>query len=215
MKIHFSNPAFGLAAPRHVPGFAAAAMLYAGLMPALAHAASDQLTPLKPPEGEMPPTFWEQYGWQVVIAALAAITVLALLIFWLRRPKPVVVVAPDVLARRALEALRAQPENGPLLVQVSGILRNYLIFACGLPPGERTTAEIRQAIVENAWLNPDLSAGITDFLSQCDKRKFAPIPPAPDLGAVAAALDLVDKVEQRRRGQIHASPPPVVQPTPP
>jgi Domain of unknown function (DUF4381) len=171
--------------------------------------AADDLPPLQPPHGELPPTFWEQHGWAVIIAAIAALVLLVLLIIWLRRPKPVIVIPPDVLARRALEALRGQEENGVLLMKVSGILRRYVIFACGLPPGELTTTELCQAVAARPEFSPDLAAAIAGFFRQCDERKFAPAPPASSLGAVNGALALLEKIELRRSQMSGAVPTPI------
>jgi hypothetical protein len=178
------------------------------LLPFAALADGD-LPPLQPPHSDLLPTFWEQYHWAVVAAALAALALLVLLIVWLRRPRPTVIIPPDVIARRALEALRGQPENGVLLMKVSGILRRYVIFACGLPPGELTTAEVCRAVAERAQFNPELADAITNFFRQCDERKFAPAPPASDLGAVSGALALLEKIEQRRRELLTSTPPPI------
>jgi len=47
----------------------------------------------------------------------------------LRRPAPVVVPAPESVARRALAALRDRPEEAALVGEVSRIFRRYLQFA--------------------------------------------------------------------------------------
>jgi hypothetical protein len=177
--------------------------------------ADDDLPPLQPPHGELPLTFWEQHGWAVIIAALAALALLVVLILWLRRPRAAVVIPQDVLARRALEALRGQEENGVLLMKVSGILRSYVIFACGLSPREMTTAEISRVVAVRPRFSPDLAAEITGFFHQCDERKFAPGLPASDLGAVNGALALLEKIEQRRRQMTSRTPPPLPPHLPP
>jgi hypothetical protein len=182
------------------------AAAWLGLVPVAALADGD-LPPLQPPHNDLLPTFWEQYHWAVLAGALAALAVLVLLIVWLRRPRPAIIIPPDVIARRALEALRGQPENGVLLMKVSGVLRRYVIFACGLPPGELTTAEVCHAVAERAQFSPNLAEAITGFFRQCDERKFAPAPPASNLGAVAGALTLLEQIEQRRRELPSPTPP--------
>lgn len=168
------------------------------VMPGVAFAAGE-LPPLQPAHHELPPTFWEQHGWAVIIGAVTALVLLALFILFLCRSKPAVVVPPDVLARRALEALRGQEENGMLLMKVSGIFRHYVIFACGLPLNELTTAEVCQMVADRPQFTPDLAASVANFFRQCDERKFSPTPPASNLGAVDTALALFDKIEARRR----------------
>jgi hypothetical protein len=190
------------------------AAAWLGLLP-IAALADGGLPPLQPPHGELPPTFWEQHRWVILAAALVALALLVLLILWLRRPKPAVVIPPDEIARRALEALRGQPENGVLLMKVSGVLRRYVIFACGLPPRELTTTEVSRAVAVRPQFKPDLGDAIADFFRQCDERKFSPTPPASDFGAVAGALALLEKIEQRRRQMTSRTPPPIPSGLPP
>jgi hypothetical protein len=167
---------------------------------------SDTLPPLQPPHGELPPAFWQQHGWIVVTSDVLLLALLVLLILWARRSLPAVIVPPEVRAQRDLEALRDEPEDGVLLMKVSGILRRYVTFASGLPPGELTTAELCRVVAIRPLFSPDLAAAIADFLHQCDERKFAPAPPAAKLGAVATALALVEKIEQRRQSQVNPAP---------
>jgi hypothetical protein len=143
----------------------------------------------------------------VIFAALAALALLVLLVLRLSRPKPETIVPPEVLARRDLEALRGFEENGDLLVKVSGILRHYVTFACGLPAGEFTTTEICRAVETQPAFRTDLAGALSHFLRECDERKFAPAPPASNLGAVATALGLLEKIEQRRRQASNPVPP--------
>jgi hypothetical protein len=116
----------------------------------------------------------------------------------LTRPKPPVVVPPEVQARQALDALRQQPEDGALLSRVSQILRHYVTAAFELPPGELTTAEFCTMIATHSPIGPELSAALTAFLCECDRRKFSPSAPAPPLSAVAQALKLIDQAQTRR-----------------
>jgi hypothetical protein len=116
----------------------------------------------------------------------------------LTRPKPPVVVPPEVQARHALEPLRQQPEDGALLSRVSQILRHYVTAAFDLPPGELTTVEFCGAIATHSPIGPELSAALTQFLRECDQRKFSQSAPAPPLSAVAQALKLIDQAQTRR-----------------
>ena len=175
-------------------------------------AVNEHLPALLPPHGELPPSFWEQHGWTILALSVVALVALAFLIAVLRRPKPIVITPPDVIARSALEALRGRPEDGVLLVGVSAILRNYLVTVCELPPGELTTAELRAALESTPKLNPELVAAIGDFFVRCDERKFSPVPPAPKVGAVDAALSLVNTVHLHRENIAQLTPalPPVI-----
>jgi Domain of unknown function (DUF4381) len=167
----------------------------------------DALPPLQPPHAILPPSFWEQHLWAVVSADVLLLALLILLIVWVRRKMPASSIPPAVLARRDLEALRNEKEDGVLLMKASGILRRYVIFACGLPPGELTSAELCQTVAARPLFSPNLGVAIADFFRQCDERKFRADPPESNLGAVATALVFIEKIEQRR--QARAYPPPV------
>ena len=160
--------------------------------------APDAIPPLRPPHAEIPPTFWEQHGLWVVIVGVLLLALIGAAVWFLTRPKPPVVVPHDVQARLALEPLREQPEDGALLSRVSQILRHYVAAAFCLPSGELTTAEFCHAITGHAEIGPDLSAALSEFLHQCDQRKFSPPAPAPQFGAVAQALKLIDQSQARR-----------------
>jgi hypothetical protein len=159
--------------------------------------AADDIPRLRPPQAEIPPTFWEQHSLSVVILVVLGLAVIGLVIWMLVRPKPPVIVPPEVVARRALEPLRQQPENGLLLSQVSQILRRYVTAAFHLPPGELTTADFIRAITEQGKAGPELSGALREFLRQCDQRKFSPPAPAPPLCAATHALKLIDQAQAR------------------
>ena len=174
---------------------------------------TDAIHPLRPPHAEMPPTFWDQYSLWVILFGVLLLALVCAVAWVLTRPKPPMVVPPEVQARQALEPLRQQPEEGVLLSRVSKILRHYVAAAFGLPPGELTTAEFCRAIDGHAQIGPELSAALSEFLRQCDQRKFSPSAPVQPLGAVAQALKLIDQAQGRRLakarpvGNAHVSPP--------
>jgi hypothetical protein len=146
----------------------------------------------------MPPTFWDQYSLWVILFGVLLLALVCAVAWVLTRPKPPMVVPPEVRARQALEPLRQQPEEGVLLSRVSQILRHYVAAAFGLPSGEFTTAEFCRAIDGHAQIGPELSAALSEFLRQCDQRKFSPPAPVPPLNAVAQALKLLDQAQNRR-----------------
>ena len=164
---------------------------------ALAQAAEPPV--LMPPHGELPPSFWESQGWQVVLAGVVFFTMIVLGIFWLRRPKPVVVEAPVVVARRALEKLRGRPGKVSLDLEVSRILKRYVMAVLQLPPEELTTTELCGVLKSHGLVKPELAGLVGDFLRGCDEWKFSAAPTAPQLGAVSGALDLVEKIELSTR----------------
>ena len=160
-------------------------------------AGQDQIAPLRPPHAELPPTFWEHYGLWVVLLGGLLLAIVCAAIWLLIRPRPPVVVPPQLQARQALEPLRRQPEDGALLSRVSQILRRYVAAAFVLPPEELTTAEFCRVVAGHGQIGPELAAALSDFLRQCDQRKFSPPAPSPPLSAVAQALKLIDESQAR------------------
>jgi hypothetical protein len=165
---------------------------------ALSATAQEELPKLQPPMGEIPPTFWEQYGTTVLVSVPVAMLMLALGIWLLLRPKPVVVLPPEVQARRALDALLHEAEDGNVISRVSQILRHYVQAVFQLPAGEPTTTEFCQLIAGRSDIGEELARALADFLRQCDERKFARANPPSPIGATARALELLAQGEARR-----------------
>jgi hypothetical protein len=160
--------------------------------------AAREIPPLRPPWGEIPPTFWERHGVWVILSGVLLLGLLAAGVWWLRRSRPAVVVPPETRARQELELLRTQPEDGPVLSRVSQALRRYVVAAFGLPPGEGTTADFCQAISGSGRLGPELTQSLSEFMRRCDEHKFAPPAPRPALGAAVQGLKLIEAAEVRR-----------------
>jgi Domain of unknown function (DUF4381) len=156
----------------------------------------ENLLPGKP-RGEIPPGFWEQNGFWVLLIGAVALAAAGIVAWYLTRPKPAIVVSPEAEARRRLKELHERPEDGTVLSTISQILRRYLAAAFSLPPDEMTTAEFCRAIENQERIGPDLSGAIGRLLRQWDKRKFAPAPTGPALDATVEALALIDLAEAR------------------
>jgi hypothetical protein len=169
---------------------------------ALAQAA-EKIPELLPPQPELPATFWELHGWQCVLGGVVFVGIVIAGIVWLRHPRAVVIEPPDVQARHALEKLRGQKEDGALVMNVSRILKRYVIAALKLPPEELTTTEFRRALQEQPQVAPELAATTGDFLRRCDEWKFAPEHPVGKLGAVEGALEIVEKLEASRQPAVN------------
>jgi len=159
---------------------------------------ADEIPRLRPPHAEIPPGFWEAHGVGVVALSILGLALVCAAVWILIRPKPPVVVPPEVQARRALEPMLQQPEDGALLSRVSQVLRHYVAAAFDLPAGELTTAEFCRAIEGHAQIGPELSIALGEFLRQGDQRKFALPALGPPLGAVAQAFKLIDQAQARR-----------------
>jgi hypothetical protein len=150
---------------------------------------------LQPPHGELPPSFWEQHGWQLAVAAVATLLIVILVIAWWRRPRVVMIEPPAIIARRELNSLLGRKEDEALAVEVSYILRRYLKDRLALTSAEMTTAEFGKTLQGRTEIAPALAAAAHDFLRRCDEWKFAPAPPALRLNAVTDALEIVEKIE--------------------
>jgi hypothetical protein len=153
---------------------------------------------LSPPYGELPPTFFEQHGTILMLAGFGSIALAALGLWLIFRPRPKLIIPPEVQARQALEVLRARPENGAVLSRVSQVLQNYFMVAFKLAPGELTTTEFCREISENEGIGVELSNAASDFLRDCDARKFSATTGSATLDAAKRALKLVEQAEQRR-----------------
>jgi hypothetical protein len=160
---------------------------------------TDEIPPLTPPLPEIPPTFWEQFGWTLWFLIPLALGVVALVVvLWLRPRKPPTLIAPAAQARAALTGLLAHPEDGATLSQVSQVVRRYLIIAFWLRPDEKTTTEFCAELQAHDQVGPELSAALGEFLRNCDERKFSPAASSAALGTVRRALELVELSEARR-----------------
>lgn len=159
---------------------------------------ADQIPPLRPPRGELAPTYWERHGaWPVVFGGLAVLLVGAG-VWLLLRPKPPVPIPPAAAARRALDPLAKQPEDGIVLSRISQVVRRYFSAAFDFPPGELTTTEFSRELESREKIGAALSSAVNAFLRECDRRKFAPSPPGAPLGAAGLAARLIDQAEVRR-----------------
>ncbi len=146
----------------------------------------------------MPPTFWEQHGTNIVIAGIALAMLAGSVLWRICRPKPPLIVAPDIEASAALVKWLGQPEDGNCLSNTSQILRRYVVRAFGLPAGEYTTAEFCCELEKSEKIAPELKPAISDFLRECDKRKFSPAGSPASINAVSRALALIEQAEKQR-----------------
>lgn len=173
------------------------AMLWLLAGAALNSLAQEELPKLQPPQGEIPPTFWEQHGAMVILLAVVLVGVIVIAVWLWSRPKPKVALPPEAEARNALDALRQQPENGLVVSRASQVLRRYVLAAFEFPAGEPTTTEFCQLIAGEERVGPELAGALATFLRECDDRKFAQSSSPAPLGAPARALELVALGESR------------------
>jgi hypothetical protein len=157
----------------------------------------DTTSSLRPPRGEIQPLFWEQYGAWVILLGAFLVAGLAAVVWLLTRPKKPVPLPCCVQARKDLEPLRHRAEDGMVLSLVSQILRHYIASAFGLAPEEATTAEFCRVLLHSEKIGAELSGEIGDFLKECDRRKFAPLPVVAPYDAVERSLKIIQKAEDR------------------
>jgi hypothetical protein len=151
-----------------------------------------------PPYGELPPTFWEQNATAILFAEIGIVALLAFFLWLFFRPKPKIIIPPEIQAREALQNLSSQPEDGALLSRVSQIVRNYFSATFQLSPGELTTTEFCREISGNEKISAELSTSAANFLRECDNHKFSTTAAAGKIDAVNRALNLIEQAEQRR-----------------
>lgn len=173
-------------------------LLLVSVAPLLAQTNTNILPPLAPAYGEMQPTFWERYGTYVLVVSFVFIALAGAICWLVLRPKPSVAVPPEVLAREALEKLRHQSEDGNTLSEISQILRRYIGAAFGFPAIERTTVEFCAALAGNEKVGAELAQAVSNFLRECDQRKFAPVNPNAPLDATNRALEIVSEMEKQQ-----------------
>ena len=166
---------------------------------ALAQDDTNEIPQIRPPHAELPPTIWEQHSAGISVVALLLLALLGLAVWWWTRPRPPVVIPPEVLAREALAALPVAASEGERLSQVSRILRHYIQQAFELPRAELNTTEFCRVVAEHAGIGPKLAGALAAFLRDSDRRKFSPEPaPASNVNAVTQALALIEQGEARR-----------------
>lgn len=161
---------------------------------------------LLPPYSELPPTFWERHGLSMLLLGFAIWLVAGALFWLLRRSKPVVVLPPDVQARRALESLSSMPENGDTLSRVARIVREYFRATFDLSRDELTTTEFCRVLSNHERAGVELATKVSIFLRHCDRRRFSPAVTEPS-NAVASALELVAIGETKRTQLLPAGNP--------
>jgi len=158
--------------------------------------AAAELPGLLPMREEIPPTFVEKHGWWPLIGLAAGVLVMAAIVLrLLRRRKAVELLPAEVIARRALEALRGRAEDTVLVQEVSGIVRRYVLGVFIPAHDELTTDELVRRLAREARVKTGTRTALAEFLKYCDVQKFAPAPAAMAPGLVEQALELLRGIE--------------------
>lgn len=169
---------------------------------------TNKIPELKPPLGELPPSWWEVNLWSVIGAILVVLAVGLALVRLLVRPRISRALLPEVVARAALEKLRSAPDDVATAAEAGRQTRRFAQAVLQLPAGELTTEETLQAVARQAKPLPSgLVDSLATLLRECDARRFAPVPPAGQAGLAARALELADKLEAAVQPQSGTRPP--------
>lgn len=180
-------------------------------MPAAANQTNTPATTLQlaPPREPLPEPFWRSYGWAVVALALLIGAAVGLWLRIARRTKPTLSIPPAIQARRALEALRGRAPSDALVIDVAGILRQFLVGEFNLPAHELTTTELANAVRGHPTINGETASDVEAFLRRCDAMKFAARGTLAETDLIAEALDLVNRVDAARADvkAVGAAPP--------
>lgn len=138
----FRLSAFGLRILATLPALPAFA--------AVTNAPAGRIPDLQPPLPEIPPTFWEAHDTQILAGAALTVALALPLARWLLRQARRAPEPADMLARRALEALRGRPDDAATAAEVAHHLRSFTQAALNLPSGELTTDELLTALRRGA-----------------------------------------------------------------
>jgi hypothetical protein len=163
----------------------------------LPKASNQEIPPLKPPQGEIAPSAWEENGTAIVTAGLLTLAGLSIVVWLGLRPRPTPAIPPEAQARAQLESLVGKPQTGRLLSDVSRVTRGYLRDAFGLPTGEVTTTEFCAQLGAQERIGASLGSTAERFLKHCDELKFSPFTPPAAFDAAAESLKLVELGEQQ------------------
>ena len=161
---------------------------------------------LRPPRGLMPPSWWDQNGWQTG-CLFAVLGLLFLLLALQRRHRPAVPEpSPFESAQQILETWRERPEDGMLVQEVSRLVRRQVITVFNLPGDELTTDEILLALKADSRATTELVGALGTFLRACEAYEFAPDPPQTPGGVVARAMALLAQLKTQPPSVMPAEP---------
>jgi hypothetical protein len=151
---------------------------------------TNEIPQIRPLHAELMPTYWEQHGGLIIALSVVVVLAVSLLIWLATRPRPAVVIPPEILAREALRTLPANLKEGAKLSRVSQILREYLREAFKMPKGELTTTEFCLVLSDHPGVGPKLAGDLTEFLRDSDRRKFSLEAGTPRSAGWQPALDV-------------------------
>jgi hypothetical protein len=167
-------------------------------MPEILRQTNDFAASLKltPPRDPLPLPFWQAHGWE--LAGLFGLVVCGVALWFRlgRRTRLQAAIPPARQARSELEALRGRVPDIKLAIEAARIIRRFIVNRLALPPDELTTTELCAALRNRPGVAPETADRATDFLRRCDELKFAPDAKSPESDLIAAALDVVERLDE-------------------
>ncbi len=185
------------AARASAAGLAAAAMLPLRAAALSTNPPSSPLA-LRPPRDVLQPSFFEEHGLSIALGAAALALGAAILAWRWRRPGAAAAESPETAARRALEALRGQPETPEQIAQLAQRLRCYLQILHGGPPEQWTTDELLERLRRAPAADPALTADLEALLRECEARSFAPTAGVGGAALGPRVFEMAARLEQER-----------------
>jgi hypothetical protein len=140
----------------------------------LAAAAAEPIPDLQPPLAPLPPGFWESYGLLIVLVVVAGACIGTG--WWIRHRffrKPPLLPQPAEIAQASLRELKNIRDTVELTVQVSSVMRRYVLAKLGHRDDEPTTEEFARRLATEAKFGNEAGRAIVTFLRECDRVKFA------------------------------------------
>ena len=158
------------------------------------------IPPLRPARGEIVPGFWEQYWWVAILVLLAASA--ASLLVWRQLSKPDEIEAPPPreTARKALEMLKAEPENSQTLSELVRVVRRYFVDTFSLTQTELTSRQLGEVLRDHDHVDGEVVAAAIRLLETCERRQFDPRQAIQTSDLLGEALKLIEETERTRRG---------------
>jgi hypothetical protein len=123
-----------------------------------------------------PVWFFPYPAWMVVAAGLAFLALVGLIFWYTRRKRPAPVLSARERALAKLRELRGEAsEVDPygFGVQVSDVLRTYILDQHGLDAVTRTSVEFLEVLRDNAAFTSNEKSAISEFLESVDLLKYA------------------------------------------
>ena len=147
-----------------------------------------ELYPVRGELGELVlPTVQRNRVWLWALIGLAVVAVAGIVIWRVRRPKPKVVLPPDVVAMRALEAMKAEsiPTEPKAVdawyVRLSSVVREYIEGRFALEAPRMTTEEFLELARRSDAIREDHKKLLHRLLERSDRVKFTGfVPPSKE-----------------------------------